>query len=170
MDNDLTRLKLLSKGVMVVMGVMAVAMCALAALMLVCVWFEIVDPGFISGEVPLDPPQVVALFLLVAVVLVLVGVVFLMLMSITLAISREYSPFTKKNVKRFKTIALTYLVLPFVLTALIYFVVDGLGTVDVVSTFATIFIIGLVDAAVFYMLALVFDYGCWLQKESDETL
>ena len=25
-------------------------------------------------------------------------------------------------------------------------------------------------AALLYMLALVFRYGCWLQKESDETL
>lgn len=164
-DNDLGRLKLLSKGVFVVMALLTVAVIALAALMAIGILLESGDPGSISEGIATSD-RMIAFLACVIVMLALVAVVLLMLSNVALAISREYSPFTKRNVKRLETISLAYLIMPFVVYAMVYTIAD----VATLLEGAVMFLVGLFMAAVFYMLALTFDYGCWLQKESDETL
>ena len=165
MDSDLGRLKMLSRCVFVVMGLLTLAVIALSVLLIVGLWVEVNDPGSISEDI-MDSDQMVAFIACVVVMLLLVAVVLLMLANVARAISREYSPFTRKNVKRLETISVAYLIMPFVIIALGYIIVDGTSPFEIV----VLLLSGMIMAAVFYMLALIFDYGCWLQKESDETL
>jgi len=83
-------------------------------------------------------------------------------------ISREGTPFTKSNSDKIRIIALLLiahvLVIPPLQMLVKMMLLPGIAvTVDIA-------LINLVVAAVFFCLALVFDYGRQLQQESDELL
>lgn len=84
------------------------------------------------------------------------------------SISREYSPFTARNTRRLTVLSAIYIVFPAPLTALMVSGVTDPGAALVIALIA--FTPFLLIAATVYMLALVFRYGCFLQRESDETL
>ena len=65
-------------------------------------------------------------------------------------------------------LSVIYLVMPVVLTVSLCTGESDWTLIAVAA--AIIFLPSLFVAALLYMLALVFRYGCWLQKESDETL
>jgi len=88
--------------------------------------------------------------------------------SIFKAISREGTPFTKKNANKIRVIALLLIanvtVIP-ALQLLLYVILLPESGATVPFAFGNIVI-----AAVFFCLALIFDYGSRLQQESDELL
>ena len=80
------------------------------------------------------------------------------------SIYRDHSPFTNGNVVRLKSLGWTYLISS-VFLALLDFVSNSS-----VSDALFLCLGSLLVSVVMYCLALVFRYGCLLQKESDETL
>ncbi len=72
-------------------------------------------------------------------------------------ISVDGSPFEMKQVKRIRKIAVFYLII-----SIMNF--EGI-TPDFSLNFA-----GVLGALMFYCISLIFEYGCELQRESDETL
>lgn len=95
------------------------------------------------------------------------GLVSLILLSILFKDAREIfkdisvdsSPFEMKQVKRIRKIAIFYLIIS----------VLDLQTTAFSFSFTMNFI-GIVGALMFWCISLIFEYGCQLQKESDETL
>jgi len=88
--------------------------------------------------------------------------------NILKAISREGTPFTKKNSNKIRVIALLLIASESVIPALqllIYVVLLPESGATATFNFGNIII-----AAVFFCLALIFDYGSQLQQESDELL
>lgn len=84
------------------------------------------------------------------------------------SISRGGSPFTQKNANRLKIISLLLIALGAVvppLQVLITWIFIPLGSVTVHFNFTYV-----IFAAVFFCLALIFEYGAELQQQSDETL
>lgn len=75
--------------------------------------------------------------------------------------STERTPFEMKHVKRIRKIAIFYM-----LISLLDFETKG-GT-EALSF--SLNIMGIVGAAMFWCISIIFEYGCELQKESDETL
>jgi len=74
-------------------------------------------------------------------------------------ISIDSSPFEMKQVKRIKRVAILYLII-----SLFNFENSA------VSFTISLNLVGIIGAFMFYCMALVFEYGCALQKESDEIL
>ncbi len=166
MDNDLGRLKALCRGLFFVLLLLTVIIAMGICLLVSGAFIEIDSPGTVSGEAGLSGEEFIAVVGFGIVVMVVSLVVLVMLMNIASAIYREYSPFTIKNVKRLEVIALTYLLLPVVISPMIYAVLGELTALEIILlSFSSVLM-----AAIFYCLSLVFRYGCWLQKESDETL
>lgn len=74
-------------------------------------------------------------------------------------ISQDSSPFELKHVKRIKKIAI------------FFFVISMLDLQSGGVTFSfTLNFIGIVGALMLWCISLIFEYGCQLQRESDETL
>ena len=161
MDNDLGRLKTLCRGLYYILTLLTAGLIVLVALMLLVFVVEAADPGAVTdGEDPVSMSMVAAATLM----LVIATIVVIMLRNIAKSIYKEYSPFTHTNVRRFEFISLACL-LTIALVPLVH-MDTPLTATDVAG-----FVIGAVlAAATFYILALVFRYGSWLQKESDETL
>lgn len=165
MENDLTRLKLLCRGLYYVLIAIAALMVLASAVLVVTVVVAYISPESMVVE-GIDAGQAVMILAILAIMVVLALFVIVMLMNIARSIYREYSPFTPKNVRRLEVISLLYLVLPVVFLPLEYGVLGEVGVGDVLLAVFT----GVISAAIFYCLALVFRYGAWLQNESDETL
>ncbi|MGN1158872.1 MAG: hypothetical protein ACI4SE_01630 [Lachnospiraceae bacterium] len=71
------------------------------------------------------------------------------------------TPFHEKNVKHIRKLAVFYLVM-----SLIHFeTTDGFENISV-----GISIMGIIGAGIFWLISLIFEYGCELQTEHDETL
>lgn len=161
MDNDLGRLKTLCRALYYILTLLTAGLIVLVALMLLVFVVEAANPGAVTaGEDPVSMSMVVA----VTLMLVIATIVVIMLRNIAKSIYKEYSPFTHTNVRRFEFISLA---------CLLTIALVPLVNMDTQLTAADVagFIIGAVlAAATFYILALVFRYGSWLQKESDETL
>jgi len=80
-------------------------------------------------------------------------------------VSREDSPFQLKHVKRLKVVAILMLFTGFTVPDTGSGINVFLGGYNMaLSLFPIVF------AVMFYCLALVFEYGCTLQQQSDETL
>ena len=88
--------------------------------------------------------------------------------SIFKAISREGTPFTKKNSDKIRIIALLLIANEVVIPPLQMLV--KMIAIPGLAQSAEIRLINIVVAAMFFCLALIFDYGRQLQQESDETL
>ena len=161
MDNDLGRLKTLCRALYYILTLLTAGLIVLVAFMLLVFVVEAADPGAVTdGEDPVSMSMVTAATLM----LVIATIVVIMLRNIAKSIYKEYSPFTHTNVRRFEFISLA---------CLLTIALVPLVNMDTQLTAADVagFIIGAVlAAATFYILALVFRYGSWLQKESDETL
>lgn len=161
MDNDLGRLKTLCRALYYILTPLTAGLIVLVALMLLVFVVEAADPGTITGS---EDPVSISMVVAVTLMLVIATVIVIMLRNIAKSIYKEYSPFTRTNVRRFEFIALA---------CLLTIVLVPLVNMDTPLTAADVagFVIGAVlAAATFYILALVFRYGSWLQKESDETL
>lgn len=167
MDRDLTRLKTLCRGLYYVLLLIAVVLLAVTVIVVAALVLVMVDPGLASDlELGIDEGNVPIAVGLMVVILAFVLVTVIVMMSIAKSIYREYTPFTKTNVRRLEVLAMAFLLLPVPLAPLVYVLMGELTAEDVI-----LFSVGSVlTAAVFYCLALVFRYGSWLQKESDETL
>lgn len=170
MDSGLNRLKMICKwchvGTCLVSVVIIVLILALLSLIgLVTLYPDAVDMSTIhvdefDGE--LTAGQFVGLCILTTLMLILLLAILIILGNIFKSISKEYSPFIESNYRRLMIVAsLTLLSLIFVPFENII----GLN-VDYVSNTITILFVSLL----IYSLALIFRYGQYLQKESDETL
>ena len=165
-DKDLGRLKTLCRGLFFVLLILTVLVAMVICILVSGVAIEVLEPGTVSDEVGIPHGNLLSLMGFGIVSMSVSLVVLIMMMNISGAIHREYSPFTGKNVKRLEVVALAYLLLPVVVAPMVYSVVGELTAFDVVVlSFASVLL-----AMVFYCLSLVFRYGSWLQKESDETL
>lgn len=170
MDSDLRRLKSICKWCNVGTKILSViiVMCMVAsAILMVAVVF---NPDILfEGSITIDGVEgvltesqfLIYMTLLMFMLLVALAIV-MTLGSIFKSIYREYSPFIEENYRRFRRVAelvlLTLVFIPIRLT--IGESVDVLS--DVISTLTVTVLI--------YVLALIFHYGQYLQKESDETL
>jgi len=74
-------------------------------------------------------------------------------------ISIDSSPFEMKQVKRIKRVAILYLIIS---------LFDFQNSPA--SFTVSLNLVGIIGAFMFYCMALIFEYGCALQKESDEIL
>lgn len=163
MNNDLSRLKILSRGLYYILVLIAVVVVVVTLALAVGAVIEMTDPGWIGPELGEN-----ALWLIIAAFIVVLFVLafVLSLMGIARSICRDYSPFTQENVKRLNMLAVISLLVPVVCTPMLYMARGELTAGDV----AGLAVPGVLFAAIVYCLSLVFRYGCWLQKESDETL
>jgi len=75
-------------------------------------------------------------------------------------ISVDSSPFELKHVKRIKRIAVLYLIIS----------LFDFQTSTASSSMISLNLVAIVGALMFWCMALIFEYGCALQKESDETI
>lgn len=169
MDRDLGRLKKMCGGLYYVLLIVSVAMVVLAVMMVATTCLILADPSLgtdMEIDADITAGSAATAVALIAVLVLFCLVVVFELMSIAKSIYREYTPFTKRNVTRLETLALACLLLPVLLSPLMYVLTGDLTVSDVVVTCLG----SVLTAAVFYCLALVFRYGCWLQRESDETL
>lgn len=174
MNNDLSRLKILCRILFVVLILITAIVLISLVTMLACIAIEIVEPGAISSVINVpggsgttaSHGQTLGILTMLTILVGLSAAMTVMLMNIARSISREYSPFTAKNVNRLEVVSLLYLASPVAMAPLIYYVAGGIDAGTVIGlTLGSILI-----AAVFYCIALVFRYGAYLQKESDETL
>lgn len=83
-------------------------------------------------------------------------------------ISHEGTPFTKKNSNKIRTISLLLIANEIIMPPLRLLVL--MIFVPAVEATSSINLGNIVAAAVFFCLALIFEYGRLLQQESDETL
>ena len=91
--------------------------------------------------------------------LILLSILFTQARGVFKDISVDSSPFEMKQVKRIRKIAIFYFVVSLI----------GLQTFDFSFSYSMNFV-GIVGAVMFYCISLIFEYGCELQQESDETL
>ena len=159
MDNDLGRLKTICRGLYYILMLFTAALIILVAMLALADVAIIVNPG-LGSEVGISAPQMTVVLIIFVFALAIVYV----LQSITKSIYREYSPFTPANAKRFQTIAVLCLL------ALVCMPVMNVIEPLTASDVAIIILAMLLMSTTFYVLSLVFRYGSWLQKESDETL
>lgn len=169
MNDDLVRLKRISGILSIILLVFMIAIASMAMLLACGLVLAVTVPEFLDAfvqELDMKPEWIYAFIGIATLALCLMTIILLMLRNITKAIHKNYSPFTKENVKRLMVIATLYLVMPFVSIAIIILTIGGMTLMEALVMIAA----SAVMAAIFYMLALIFDYGCQLQKESDETL
>ena len=159
MDNNLGRLKTICRVLYYILMLFTFALIILVAMLALADVAILVNPG-LGSEVGISAPQMTVVLIIFVFALAIVYV----LQSITKSIYREYSPFTPANAKRFQTIAVLCL-LALVCMPIVN-VIEPLTASDV----AIIILAMLLMSTTFYVLSLVFRYGSWLQKESDETL
>ena len=110
--------------------------------------------------------NLVMVFGLGIVVLTTTFMVFFTLHRLFVNISCEHTPFTEVNVKIMKRVAI-WTAIMCIVDCFTNGISDKLLTGE--TTF-TLNFIWLVVAAAIYGIALIFDYGCQLQQQSDETL
>lgn len=77
-------------------------------------------------------------------------------------ISTDRTPFEMKNVRRIRRIAVFYLIISLLS---VESGANSLGNLDI-----SVDVNGIIGAGIFWLISMVFEYGCVLQTESDETL
>jgi len=83
-------------------------------------------------------------------------------------ISREGAPFTKKNSNRIRMISILLITQTLVIPPLQFLAAKLLSPVT--NVLVSINLGSILVAATFFCLALIFEYGAELQRQSDETL
>jgi len=107
----------------------------------------------------MDFTQLITTAVVGIVGMALMANLFLQAQNIFKDISKDGSPFEMKHVKRIKRVAILYLIIS---------LLDS--ETSAVSISISFNMVGIVGALMFYCIALIFEYGCALQKESDEIL
>ena len=167
-DNDLRRLKKFSRGSSVLLLLVTVLLVMSTATLAIGIAAILMEPSSFADEFGLTSCQIAAFGIGLIAAMALIAATFAILFWIMRSISREYSPFTVRNARRLTVLSAVYVVFPVPLTASMVSGVTDPGTALVIVLIA--FTPFLLIAATVYMLALVFRYGCFLQRESDETL
>jgi len=90
---------------------------------------------------------------------ILLAILFTQARDIFKDISIDSSPFEIKHVRRIRKIAIFYFVVSLI----------GLQSFDLSFSYS-MNLVGIVGAVMFWCVSLIFEYGCELQQESDETL
>lgn len=114
----------------------------------------------------LSASELSILFTFAIIQLIIIFFIILTLHRIFLDISRTYSPFTIEQVRRMKLVALLTIIIAVVSSVfdgMADIILYGSGTLNIEPTWFVISI-------VIYCMAHIFEYGCLLQQESDETL
>lgn len=111
-------------------------------------------------------PTLMVFFASAIIQLALILVLLLTLNKMFTDISKSHSPFEEKQVLRIKRVALLTLIICILSNAFDF--IGGYIVKGVIAPGINLFWI--VIAIVIYCLAFIFDYGCKLQTESDETL
>lgn len=168
-EGNLERLKGICRIGGAAMLVLIVVTAACTVLMLCALVVSVLDPGMVEGIARdlgdgTSADGLTLQFLSGVLQFAALTVTFWILHGLMRDISREYSPFTQANVRRFRLLAIVFLVLPALLLALYLASPESFDGVPGLMAAC------LVAALVFYSISLVFRYGAFLQKESNETL
>ncbi len=151
-----------SYGIILVMAVFILLLFALVVLLFIPeVWQTLIDEGIPESEII---PLIVVLIATSVIMLLVLGIVY----KLMKAISKERTPFTIKNVKYIKIIA----VLVFIAGLVIPIIENTMVKIthpEIESSISINFFMVLAAVAM-YCLSLVFQYGVYLQTESDQTL
>lgn len=112
------------------------------------------------------PQNLLVLFIFMIIYAVLMSFILHTAYTIFRDISMEYTPFKHKNIKRIKGIAAMTVILSaagsfFDTIADIYMIGEASWHIN---------FMGIILGIIIYCFALIFDYGCQLQLQSDETL
>ncbi len=124
-------------------------------------WQEIIDAGVPESEII---PLIVVLIVTSVIMLLVLGIVY----KLMKAISKERTPFTIKNVKYIKIISILVFIAGLAVPIIENLVVK-ITYPEVESSISINFFMVLAAIAM-YCLSLVFQYGVYLQTESDQTL
>ena len=124
-------------------------------------WQEIIDAGVPESEII---PLIVVLIVTSAIMLLVLGIVY----KLMKAISKERTPFTIKNVKYIKIISILVFIAGLAVPVIENLVVN-ITYPEIESSISINFFMVLAAVAM-YCLSLVFQYGVYLQTESDQTL
>lgn len=124
-------------------------------------WQEIIDAGVPESEII---PLIVVLIVTSAIMLLVLGIVY----KLMKAISKERTPFTIKNVKYIKIISILVFIAGLAVPVIENLVVS-ITYPEIESSISINFFMVLAAVAM-YCLSLVFQYGVYLQTESDQTL
>ncbi len=110
--------------------------------------------------------HLIILFLFAIVELGIIFMLLYLLYKLFSNIGVSYTPFEKKQVMRIKGVALVTLIM-----CIVSSVLDSIGIVLLTGNITITFnAIWFVLAITIYCMAYIFDYGCQLQTQSDETL
>lgn len=120
----------------------------------------ILHSPFTSSNISnIDIKQLITIVISGIIAMALMANLFRQAENIFKDIHVDSSPFEMKQVKRIKRVAILYLII-----SLINFEISA------ASIMISLNLVGIVGALMFWCIALIFEYGCALQKESDETL
>lgn len=163
---DLKRLQVIcrygSYGIIIVMAIFMLLLFALVVLLFIPeVWQELIDAGIPESEIV---PLIVVLIATSVIMLLVLGIVY----KLMKAISKERTPFTIKNVKYIKIISVLVLIAGLAVPVIENLVVKI--TYPEVDLSISINFFMILAAVAMYCLSLVFQYGVYLQTESDQTL
>lgn len=167
-ERDLRRLKVFSRGSSALLLVITAVMVALTVVIAIGVGWILADPSGLEEDFGMTWGQSALFGIALVAALVLVTATFAIIFRMMLNISRGHSPFVEDNVRMITILSAIYVVMPVVLTVSACVGESNCALIAIVA--AAIFLPSLFVAALLYTLALVFRYGCCLQKESDETL
>lgn len=114
----------------------------------------------------IEAGALMVLFAIMLVDTVLAALAIYLVHAVFAEIRRGCTPFSGRNIVRIKKVAAVAAVLSIVGSCS-----DGLVDYYTIGAPAwRVNVTGLIIAAVIYCISLIFDYGCELQRESDETL
>ncbi|HEY5536631.1 MAG TPA: hypothetical protein VIL99_17075 [Ignavibacteria bacterium] len=171
------RIKSMSKTLSIIFKIARIACYIGIGISIVCIIYLIIFGNtelkllILSGKVTMSSPftnsNIFNLDIKQLITIVIAGIISMILMAnlfrqvenIFKDIHVDSSPFEMKQVKRIKRVAILYLII-----SLINFETSA------TSIMISLNLVGIVGALMFWCIALIFEYGCALQKESDETL
>lgn len=163
MSSVLSVLTLIGAALMVAAAVVLLAFGAAAALSESIMNMILDLPAMTS-----DPNVVYAVVVIVSMYAVTVAVMLVYAHRLFSNVSRSHTPFETENVKNLKMISyiLLFIAIPLTIAASVLseLLAPGIAAADP-GTFTLI-----VAAVMFYFMAIVFEHGAELQKESDSTL
>lgn len=156
-------------GIVLIMAILTqVVLIAIAPLLDLKSGGAVIDVFGLNIPIDGDVAQFRALMIFTMLSGGIMTVILFVTSSIFKDISREGTPFTKKNSNKIRTISLLLIANEIIIPPLRLLVL--MIFVPAVEATSSINLGIIVATAVFFCLALIFEYGCLLQQESDETL
>lgn len=170
MDKDLGRLKAICRWCFIGTKVLSALVIFSIVATIVLAIFVILNPQILIDypiEIETTGDNMSMLQFLIYVSVLVFTLLVALAIVITLggifkSIYEEYSPFVQENYIRFKRVSLLVLLTMVFIPAKCY--------VGFTTNAMTDFMSSLTIAVLIYAIALIFHYGQYLQKESDETL